>query len=116
MNRDLQHDDLLEIAIRESLGGRLASAAADAVSQAWRSSASRRWADAAISAWNTLTPPQRIRTAALTGAFSMLVHRGLALLGPAEPLGYVVPLVVVVACAIVAALANPIARSWERLG
>ena len=113
MTRDPQHDDLLDIAIRGSLGGRLASAAADAGSLAWRSSASRRCVETAISRWNTLSIPQRIRTGALAGAVSMLAHRALAVLGPSEPLGYVVPLVVLAACVAAAAFANPIARIWD---
>jgi len=52
---------------------------------------------------------------ALTGATAMLVHRAMSRLGPAEPLGAVVPFLVIVACALAALLAGPIARALERL-
>ena len=53
---------------------------------------------------------------ALAGAIAMLVHLAMSRLGRAEPLGAVVPLLVIVACgAAMALLAGPIARAWERL-
>ena len=58
---------------------------------------------------------QRVRMVALTGATAMLVHRAMSRLGPAEPLGAVVPFLVIVACALAALLAGPIARAVERL-
>jgi hypothetical protein len=113
MNQDLQQADLLDVAIRESLGGRLASAAAEASSRAWSSSASGRVIRVVTSNWRTLAIVQRIRVAAVIGAVGMVSHRALAMLGPVEPLGNVVPWLVLAACALVAALAEPIAREWE---
>jgi hypothetical protein len=52
---------------------------------------------------------------ALVGAIAMLVHRAMSRLGPAEPLGAVVPFLVIVACALTALCAGPIARASERL-
>jgi hypothetical protein len=115
MNPDIPQDDLLDLAIRESLGGRLASAAAEASSRAWSWSASRRAMRVVTSNWRTLSIVQQIRTGALIGGVAMVVHRAMAMLGPAEPLGNVVPGLVLVACVLIAALAEPIAREWERL-
>jgi hypothetical protein len=67
------------------------------------------------STWRTLSTPQRIRTGALIGAVGMLIHRALAMLGPAQPLGYVVPFIVLVGCALAAAFAEPIACEWEHI-
>ena len=53
---------------------------------------------------------------ALVGAVAMLVHRAMSRLGPTEPLGGVVPFFLIVACALTALLAGPLARAWERLG
>ena len=63
----------------------------------------------------TLGAPQKIRACALAGAVAMAIHRAVALLGPFEPLGAVLPFFVFVACAMIAVLAGPIARAWERL-
>jgi hypothetical protein len=115
MNRSMPQDDLLDLAIRESLGGRLASATAEASSRAWSSSESRRVMGVVTSNWRALSIVQRIRTGTLIGGVGMVVHRAMAVLGPAEPLGNVVPGLVLVACALIAALAEPIARGWERL-
>jgi len=111
---DVPHDDLLDAAIRESLGGRLASAAAAASAQAWTSSRSRRLAGVIASVWRVLSTPQRIRAIALMFAVGMIVHRAMARLGPAEPLGDLVPLFVLGVCALAAVFAEPIAREWER--
>ena len=115
MNRDTGADDLLDLAIRESLGGRLASATAEASARAWSSSASRRAMRAVTSNWRALSIVQQIRTGALIGAGAMVVHRAMAMLGPAEPLGHVVPWLVLAACTLIAALAEPIAREWEHI-
>lgn len=114
MNQGNQPDDLLDRALRGSIAGRLASAAGAALSPAWTSSVSRRYASAAVAGWRALPPPKRVRTIALTGATAMLVHRAMSRLGPAEPLGAVVPFLVIVACALAALLAGPIARATER--
>ena len=50
---------------------------------------------------------------ALVGAIAVLVNRAMSRVGPPEPLGAVVPLVVFVACALIALLAGPIARASE---
>jgi hypothetical protein len=115
MNREIPQDDVLDLAIRASLGGRLASAAADASSRAWSSSASRRVMAIVTSTRRTLSTSQRIRMGALTGAVAMVIHRGMATLGHVEPLASVLPALVLVACAVVATLAGPIARQWERI-
>ena len=115
MNRHCHDDDLLDLAIRESRGGRLATAIAATVTRAWPSSRLRRLVTAAVTNWRTLGAPQKIRTGALAGAVAMAVHRMAAWLGPAEPLGAVLPFFVFVACAMMAVLAAPIARAGERL-
>jgi hypothetical protein len=109
------HDDLLDLAIRESLGGRVASAMNAAASSAWRVSTTRRGLLAAAAKWRALAPPARIRMVALGGATAMVAHRAMALLGPAEPLGAILPGTVLVACALMAALASPIAQTLERI-
>jgi hypothetical protein len=45
----------------------------------------------------------------------MVVHRTMSWLGPTEPLGAVVPVLLLIACVVIWALAVPIAREWERL-
>jgi heme A synthase len=116
MNRQLRVSDVLDLAIHESLGGRLASAAAGAGSRAWSFSVVSRLVAAAGASWRTLEAPQKIRTGALTGAVAMAIHLAMAPLGRHEPLVAVVPAVVLVACALFALFAVPIARAWERLG
>ncbi len=115
MSRDILPDDRLDLAIRESLGGRLASAAAAASSDAWSSSASRRVMEVVTSTWRALSTPQRIRTCALIGVVAMVIHRAMARLGPAEPLGNVVPFLVLFGCALATVFAEPVAREWERI-
>jgi hypothetical protein len=115
VDQENQRDDLLDRALRESIVGRFASSAGAALFSAWTSSVSGRNARAAAAGWRTLSLPWRVRMVALTGATAMLVHRAMSRLGPAEPLGAVVPFLVVVACALAALLAGPIARALERL-
>ena len=115
VNQENQRDDLLDRALRESIVGRFASSAGAALSSAWTSSVSGRYAIATVAGWRALPPPTRVRTVALTGATAMLVHRAMSRLGPAEPLGAVVPFLVIVACALAALFAGPIARALERL-
>ena len=115
MNQASQRDDPLDRALRGSIGGRVAAAAAAALSSAWTFSVTRRYASAAGANWRALAPPTRVRMIALVGAIAMLVHRAMARLGPAEPLGAVVPFLVLVACALTALWAGPIARAAERL-
>jgi hypothetical protein len=115
MNAGSEGDDLLDRALRGSIGGRLASAAGAALASPWTSSLSRRYASAAGAHWRALPPPARVRMIALVGAIAMLVHRAMSRLGPVEPLGAVVPAVVIVACALAALCAGPIARAAERL-
>jgi hypothetical protein len=116
MNRQVREDDGLELAIRESLGGRLASAAAGAWSRARSSSVVSSFVATAAGSWRTLGAPQKIRTCALTGAVAMAVHLAMAPLGYHDPLVAVLPGLVIGACAVIAMLADPIARAGERLG
>jgi hypothetical protein len=109
------HDDLLDLAIRESVGGRFASAVDAAASSAWSSSASRAYLLTVSAKWRALTPSARIRVLSLGGAVAVVVHRAMSLLGPPEPLGAVLPSVVLVACVVMAALAGPIAQAVERI-
>jgi hypothetical protein len=107
-------DDLFDLAIRGSAGGRIISRAAAATSAAWSTSVSRRGVTAAAERWSELTPPTRIRMAALAGAVAVAVQRAMSWLGPAEPLGAVLPSIVLGACAVAAAMAGPIATMSER--
>jgi hypothetical protein len=115
MNRQVREDDGLELAIRESVGGRLASAAAGAWSRAWSSSVLAGLVAAEGGRWRTLAAPQKVRMCALTVAVAMVVHLAMAPLGRAEPLVAVLPALVLAACAASALLADPIARAWGRL-
>jgi|KBSSwiStaDraftv2_1062776.scaffolds.fasta_scaffold1529627_2 hypothetical protein len=116
MNRDAGADDLLDFAVRGSLGGRIVASLAAAASTAWIWSASRRAAVVAATDWQVLEAPQKVRAAASAVAIAMVVHRTMSWLGPAEPLGAVVPVLLLIACVVIWALAVPIAREWERLG
>jgi hypothetical protein len=115
MKRPDPHDDLLDRAIRESVGGRFASAVDAAASSAWSSSAFREYLLVAFAKWRVLTPPWRIRMAALGGAVAVVVHRAMALFGPSEPLGAVLPSIVLVACVLTAVFAGPAAQALERI-
>jgi hypothetical protein len=115
VNQENQRDDLLDRALRESIVGRFARSAGAVLSSAWTSSVSGRYAIATVAGWRALSPPRRVRTVALTGATAMLVHRAMSRLGPVEPLGAVVPFLVIVACALAALMAGPIGRALERL-
>ena len=108
-------DDLLDRAIRESVGGRFASAVDAATASAWSSSSSRQFLLNASAKWRALTPPARIRMVALLGAVAVVVHRAMSLLGPPEPLGAVLPALVLVACVLMAALAGPVSQLLERI-
>lgn len=115
MNPENQPDDLLDRALRESIVGRFVSSVAAALLSASTASVSGRYAMAAVAGWRARPLPTRVRMVALTGATAMLVHRAMSRLGPPEPLGAVVPFLVIVSCALAALLAGPIARALERL-
>jgi hypothetical protein len=115
MNQHNRADDLLDLAIRGSLGGRIVSALADSTARAWVRSSSRRAVSMAVANWQALEPPQQVRAVASAGAIAIVVHGTMALLGPAEPLGEVLPALALVACALAWAFAAPIASEWERL-
>jgi hypothetical protein len=115
MNRHAPADDLLDHAIRESLGGRIASSIAAAASEAWAWSSSRRLLAAAAADWRALGATQKVRMGAAAGAVAMVVNRAMAPLDPAEPFTAILPLLVLVACSLIWALASPIAREWGRL-
>jgi len=53
--------------------------------------------------------------AALGGAVAVVVHRAMALFGPSEPLGAVLPSIVLVACVLTAVFAGPAAQALERI-
>lgn len=107
---------LLDAAIRDSVGGRAAAAAATALTAAWTTSASRRLVMPAAAAWRALPPAARIRTIAFAGATGMLVHLAMARFGAREPLGALVPALVIVACAMAALCADAVAAVGKRLG
>jgi hypothetical protein len=111
-----QGGDVLDRALRASIGGRLVSAGAAAVSSAWTTSVSRSYLSASRDGWRALAPVTRVRTLALAGIIAVVVHRAMSRLGPPEPLGAVVPALVLVACGLTALCAGPIARVSERLG
>ena len=116
MNRGAHANDLLDLAIRGSVGGRIVSSLANAASRAWGWSSSRRLIVVAATDWQALEAAQKVRAGASVGAIAVAVHRTMSWLGPTEPLGAAVPVLVVVACVVTWALAVPIAREWERLG
>lgn len=115
MNQENQPDDLLDRALRGSFVGRFATAASSAIALAWTSSASRRLLSPAAAGWRALDPVARVRMIALAGTTAMLVHLAMSRLGRAEPLGAVVPLLVIVACGVLALCAGAVARAGERL-
>ncbi len=114
MNLQMKEKDILDTAIRESLGGRLVSAGAGATARAWSRSVVGRLVDAATTSWRALDARQKIRAGALAGAVAMVIHRAMALLGRDELLGGILPAVVLVLSVAGALLAGPIAREWER--
>jgi hypothetical protein len=116
MNRGTRTNDLLDLAIRGSVGGRIVSSLAHAASRAWVWSSSRRVIDVAATDWQALEAPQKVRAGTSVVSIAMVVHRLMSWLGPTEPLGAVVPVLVLIACAVIWALAVPIAREWERFG
>ena len=115
MNKDRFEHDLLEIAIRESLAGRIASSAALVWSRAWPSSGLGRVLAAIAEVWQGLSSAQRIRAGGIAGAVAMTVDRVMALTVPAEPLSAVLPSIVLAVCVAVAVFAAPIARTSEQL-
>lgn len=109
--------DALGTALRESLGGRLASALAGVVSRAWASSNVRRAAAPLVADWSSLSRARRIRAAAVAMAVAMLVDRSMTLLlrRPADSLSAVLPVSVLVTSVAIAVCAGPLARLSERL-
>ena len=102
--------DLLDVAIRDSITGRIAASAAGVWSRAWRSSALGAFVTSRQELWQRLSGAQRIRAIAITGAVAMIVDRAMALAVPAEPLSAVLPSLVLVACIAAAVFAEPLAR------
>jgi uncharacterized protein YhdP len=109
--------NVLEIAIRESWTGRLASGAVSMAAKAWPSSDLRRCVTPIAAGWTQLSRAQQIRAAAVTIAVAMLVERAMRWLAPrsSDPMSAVLPIGVLVASLAVAALAAPLARLAERL-
>ena len=114
MNLEPEHD-LLDVAIRDSITGRLAASAAGVWSRAWRSSTLGRLVTSRQELWLGLSGAQRIRAIAITGAVAMIVDRAMALAVPAEPLSAVLPSLVLVACTAAAVFAEPLARAFGQL-
>jgi len=114
MNLEPEHD-ILDVAIRDSITGRIAASAAGVWSRAWRSSALGRFVTARQELWQRLSGAQRIRAIAITGAVAMIVDRAMALAVPAEPLSAVLPSLVLVACIAAAVFAEPLARAVGQL-
>jgi hypothetical protein len=110
MNLEPEHD-LLDVAIRDSITGRIAASAAGVWSRAWRSSTLGRL----VTSRQGLSGAQRIRAIAITGAVAMIVDRAMALAVPAEPLSAVLPSLVLVACTAAAVFAEPLARAVGQL-
>lgn len=107
--------DLLDVAIRGSVTGRIASWASDVWSRAWRSSTLGRFVTSRQELWQGLSGAQRIRAIAIAGAVAMIVDRVMALAVPAEPLSAVLPSLVLVACTAAAVFAEPLARAVGQL-
>lgn len=114
---DVNGHDALDAALRESVGGRVASALAAVTSRAWSSSRLRQAIAPAVADWSLLSRAQRIRAVAITIAIAMLVERAMTLLlrRPADPLSAVLPVGVLAVSVAVAACAAPLARLSERL-
>jgi hypothetical protein len=115
MNPEPREHDLLDVAIRDSITGRVAASAAGVWSRSWRSSRLGAIAASGEELWWGLSGAQRIRAIAIAGAVAMIVDRAMALTVPAEPLSAVLPLLVLVACAAAAVFAEPLARSVGQL-
>jgi len=107
--------DLLAVAIRGSVTGRVASWAAGVWSRAWRMSALRDFVVSREELWQQLSGAQRVRAIAGVGAVAMIVDRVMALAVPAEPLSAVLPSLVLVACTAAAVCAEPLARAVGQL-
>src|SRR5262249_21287533 len=75
MNRDTRADDLLDLAIRGSLGGRIVSALAGSTAKVWGWSSARRVVSMAAANWQALEAPQKVRAVASAGAIAMVVHK-----------------------------------------
>jgi len=107
--------DLLDVAIRGSVTGRIASWAAGVWTRAWRTSALRAFVASREELWQQLSAAQRIRGIAIGGAVAMIVDRVMALAVPAAPLSAVLPSLVLVACTAAAVCAEPLARAVGQL-
>jgi len=107
----------LDAALRESTGGRAASAFADVASRAWASSRVRQIVAPVAVEWSSLARAQRIRAAAIAVAIAMLADRSMTLLlrRPVDPLSGVLPIGVLVTSVVIAVYAGPLARLSERL-
>jgi hypothetical protein len=115
MNPEPREHDLLDVAIRDSITGRIVASAAGFWSRAWRWSALGVFVASWGELWQRLSGAQRIRAVAIAGAVAMIVDRGMALAVPAEPLSAVLPSLVLVACTAAAVFAEPLARSVGQL-
>jgi len=115
MNPEPRERDLLDVAIRDSVTGRIAASAAVVWSRAWRSSTLGGFMASWQELWQELSGAQRIRAIAVMGAVAMIVDRAMALAVPAEPLSAVLPSLVLVACTAAAVFAEPLARAVGQL-
>jgi len=111
MNPEPREPDLLDLAIRGSITGRVAASAAVVWSRAWRTSTFGAVVTSGTEVWRGLSVAQRIRAIGIAGAVAMIVDRAMALAVPPEPLSAVLPSLVLVACAAAAVFAGPLARA-----
>ena len=115
---DVNGHDVLDTALRDSSGGRVAAALAAIASRAWASSRLKQILAPLVTEWPTLARKQKIRAVAIAVAVAMVVERSLTVLlpRPADPLSSVLPLTVLVASVVVAVIAGSVAQLVERLG
>ena len=115
---DVNGHDILDTALRDSTGGRVAAVLATVASRAWASSRLKQILAPLVAEWPTLARAQRIRAVAIAVAVAMLVERSLTLLlpRPTDPLSSVLPLTVLVASVVVAVIAGSVAQLVERFG
>jgi len=107
----------LDAALRESAGGRVASALAEVASRAWVSSRVRQRVAPIAAEWSSLSRAQRIRAVAIAIALAMVVDRLMTLLlrRPVDPLSGVLPIGLFAISVVIAVYAAPLARLSERL-
>ena len=108
---------MLDRAVRESLGGRIASGAARTTARAWRSSALRATLMPLAIGWREMSIADRVRAGSIGGAVAMIVAGAMMFLQPRgiDPLSMVLPGFVLAMCVLAAAASEPLARALERI-